>query len=59
MKKFKVILVVLLTLPVYLFIFQPSMQLGGFGLLLGVIGTFISPLLILFLLYYYARHEWR
>jgi len=59
MKKFTVILVVLLTLPVYLFIFQPSMQLGGFGLLLGVIGTFISPLLILFLLYYYARHEWR
>ena len=59
MKKLWVLLVILLTLPVYLFIFNPSVQLGAFGLLLGVIGTFISPLLILFLLYYYARHEWR
>lgn len=59
MKKIIVILVVLLTLPVYLFIFQPSMQLGAFGLLLGMVGMFISPLLILFLLYYYARNEWQ
>jgi hypothetical protein len=58
MKKLWVIFVVLLTLPAFLFIFQPGWQLGGLGLLLGVIGNFISPVLILYLLYYYARKEW-
>jgi hypothetical protein len=59
MKKLIVLLVILLTLPVYLFIFQPNWQLGGLGLLLGVIGMYVTPLAILFLLYYYVRNEWK
>ena len=59
MKKIWIVLVVLLTLPVYLFIFNPAWQLGGLGLLLGAIGTFISPILILYLLIYFVRGEWR
>jgi hypothetical protein len=59
MKKIWVILVVLLTLPVYLFIFQPQIQLAGTGILLGAIGTFVSPIAILYLLVYFVRHAWR
>lgn len=36
----------ILSLPILLFIYQPSMQLGGFGLLLGMIGMTISPIII-------------
>lgn len=59
MKKIWVILVVLLTLPVYLFIFQPAWPLGSFGILLGAIGMFVTPIIILYLLYYFASREWR
>lgn len=40
------IIAFILSLPVLLFIYQPSMQLGGFGLLLGMIGMTISPIII-------------
>ncbi|MCW5877104.1 MAG: hypothetical protein KIS85_09545 [Anaerolineales bacterium] len=58
MNKLRVFLVALLTLPAFLLIFQPSWQLGGLGLILGFIGNFISPLAILYLLYYYVRDKW-
>jgi len=59
MKKLLVLLVILMVMPVFLFIFQPNWQLGGLGLLLGVIGIYVTPLAILFLLYYYVRIEWK
>ncbi|MGK0209160.1 MAG: hypothetical protein ACI83O_000427 [Patescibacteria group bacterium] len=40
------------SLPILLFVFNPSLQLGGTGLLLGFIGTTISPLIIFGLLLY-------
>ena len=59
MKKIFVLLVIFLTLPALLFIFSPNWQLGSLGLILGVIGNFVSPVLILYLLYYFAVGEWR
>jgi len=59
MKKIWVLLVVLFTLPAFLFIFQPAWSLGGVGLLLGFIGNFVSPILILYLLFYFASREWQ
>lgn len=58
MKRVPTILVALLVLPVFLFIYQPTWQLGGLGLVLGGIGITLTPLAILYLLYYYIRREW-
>jgi hypothetical protein len=46
MKKVWLVLAVLLSLPALLHIYNPSMQLGAFGLLLGVIGLTISPVIL-------------
>lgn len=59
MHKIKCIALVVLVLPVLLHVFNPSMELGGLGLLLGAIGMTLSPLLILYLLWYYVRREWQ
>lgn len=37
----------ILTLPILLFVYNPSLRLGGFGLLLGVIGMTISPAILI------------
>ncbi|MDO8435115.1 MAG: hypothetical protein Q7S89_00310 [bacterium] len=58
MRKYIVLLLALLALPVFLFIYQPSWQLGGLGMLLGFIGMTISPLVILFALGYWVKQEW-
>lgn len=34
------------SLPILLHLYNPSMQLGGFGLLLGMIGYIVSPILL-------------
>lgn len=40
------ILITLLSLPILLHVYNPSMELGGLGLFLGGVGYFISPILI-------------
>jgi len=40
------VVALLFSLPVLLFIYQPTLQLGAFGMLLGVIGMTLSPLFI-------------
>ena len=42
-----VLLLILFSLPIFLHVYNPAMKLGGFGLLLGMIGYYISPILIL------------
>ncbi|HUS96380.1 MAG TPA: hypothetical protein VMX97_06555 [Hyphomicrobiaceae bacterium] len=58
MRKASIILAVLLSLPALLFIYQPSMKLGGVGLLLGIIGMTISPLILFGALAYFVYNEW-
>lgn len=47
-----VLAVILFSLPIFLHVYNPSMQLGGLGLFLGGIGYYISPILILVVLIY-------
>ncbi|HEY4488092.1 MAG TPA: hypothetical protein VJB97_01070 [Candidatus Paceibacterota bacterium] len=58
MKKTAAVFIVLLGLPVFLFIYQPSWQLGGIGLLLGGIGVTLTPIVILISLLYTAYKLW-
>lgn len=59
MRKIIVVVGALLALPVFLFVYQPSLQLGSIGMLLGFLGMTVSPLIILFALGYWVRNEWR
>ena len=47
-----IITIILLSLPILLHVYNPSMKLGGFGLLLGGIGYFVSPIVIFGTLFY-------
>ena len=58
MKKVLLIVMVLFALPALLFIYQPSMQLGAFGLLLGFIGMTLSPIILFGSLFYVVKKEW-
>ncbi|HEY4522250.1 MAG TPA: hypothetical protein VJH91_01265 [Candidatus Paceibacterota bacterium] len=58
LKKIAAIAVVVLGLPVFLFIFQPSWQLGGIGLALGMLGMTVTPLVVLGSLLYTAYKLW-
>lgn len=59
MKKILAIAVLVLGLPGFLIIYNPSMQLGGFGLMLGMIGFTISPLVLLGALVYTTVKLWK
>jgi|GEM_PF-5109069 len=59
MRKALAVVVALLTLPAFLFIYQPAWQLGGIGLLLGGIGMTLTPLAILIASGYLVYNEWK
>lgn len=59
MKKIFCVMLILVVAPVFFFIYQPSLQLEGLGMAIGVVGMSLTPLAILFLLYYFLRNEWR
>lgn len=58
MKRIGLILLVLLSLPALLHIYNPSMQLGGLGLILGVIGMTLSPLILFAVLVWFVAKKW-
>jgi hypothetical protein len=58
-RKSAVIVAALLALPIFLFVYQPSWQLGGIGLILGALGMTISPLIVLGFIVYAVVHEFR
>ncbi len=49
----------ILSLPILLHVYNPSMQLGAFGLLLGFIGMTISPLILFGILVYLIINSWK
>jgi len=59
MRKVGITILALLALPALLFVYNPSWQLEGFGMLLGAIGMTISPLIIVGFLLYVLVQEWR
>ena len=58
-KRILLILLVLLALPILLHVYNPSMRLGGFGILLGVIGMTISPVILFAALLYTVSRLWK
>jgi len=50
--KLGLIVIILLSLPILLHVYDPSLQLGSIGLILGFIGYFISPVVIFVTLFY-------
>ncbi|MCB9808349.1 hypothetical protein H6770_03780 [Candidatus Peribacteria bacterium] len=59
MKKLLLTLLVLLSLPALLFIYNPSMHLGAIGLMLGAIGMTISPVILYTVLLLYVKQKWK
>jgi len=52
MNKIRILLVIIAGLPILLHVFNPSMELGEVGLILGFWGMFISPVVIFGFLFY-------
>ena len=58
MKKLVLILLVPLSLPILLFLYQPAWQLGEWAFFLGTIGRTLSPLILFGALLYVIAKEW-
>lgn len=59
MRKVILVAAVLLSLPILLHVYNPSMQLEWLGLLLGIIGMTLSPVILFGALAYLVYNEWR
>lgn len=59
MRKLMLIAAVLLSLPILLHVYNPSMRLEWLGLPLGIIGMTLSPVLLFGALAYLVYNEWR
>ena len=59
MRRVVLIAAVMLSLPLLLHVYQPSMRLEAFGLLLGVIGLTVSPLILFGALAWVVYQQWR
>jgi hypothetical protein len=59
MRKALLIAAIILSLPILLHVYNPSMRLEAFGLLLGIIGMTLSPLILFGALAYLVYNEWR
>lgn len=58
MRRIVLILLALLSLPILLFVYQPSLQLGVWAFILGQIGRTLSPLILFGSLAYVIGKEW-
>lgn len=58
LRKIVLILAALLSLPILLFVYQPSLQLGYWAFVLGNIGRTLSPLILFGALVYVIVKEW-
>ena len=58
-KRLLLILLILLALPILLHVYNPSMRLGGFGIILGVIGMTISPIILFAALLFMVKKLWK
>jgi hypothetical protein len=58
MRKIGLILLLLLSLPILLFVYQPALQLGVAAYVLGTIGRTLSPLILFGSLAYVIAKHW-
>ena len=57
-RRIGLVALVLLTLPILLHVYNPSMQLGGLGIGLGIIGKTLSPLILYVVLVWWLMTKW-
>jgi hypothetical protein len=58
MRKIGLVLLLLLSLPILLFVYQPSVQLGVAAYILGTIGRTLSPLILFGALAVFIAQNW-
>lgn len=58
LKRILLVLLVLLSLPIVLPVYNPSLQLGGLGFILGGIALTISPVVLFGSLLYLVTRLW-
>jgi hypothetical protein len=58
MRKIGLVLLLLLSLPILLFVYQPSVQLGAAAYILGTIGRTLSPLILFGALAVFIARNW-
>jgi hypothetical protein len=58
MRRIGLILMGLLSLPILLFVYQPSVDFGALAYVLGTIGRTLSPLILFAALAYLIAKEW-
>src|SRR5262249_20815834 len=58
MRRFALIVLGVLSLPILLFVYQPSVELGPLAYVLGTIGRTLSPLILFASLAYLIASEW-
>ena len=58
MRRFVLAALAALSLPILLHVYQPAWKLEGWGLILGVIGMSLSPLILFGALLYMIGKEW-
>lgn len=58
MKQCGLIVLTLLSLPILLHVYPPSLQLGGLGLVLGFVGMTISPFILFTILGRFVLKAW-
>jgi hypothetical protein len=58
LRRLGLVLLILLSLPILLIVYNPSMELGGLGLMLGAVGWVISPLLLFGVLLKFVSEKW-
>ncbi len=52
------LIIILTALPILLPLYNPSLELGGIGIALGVWGLYVSPIIIFgYLAYLYIEHS--
>ena len=58
MRRIGLMVLAVLSLPILLFVYQPSLQLGLLAFILGTIGRTLSPLILFGALAYVIAKEW-
>ena len=58
MRRFALVVLAVLSLPILLFVYQPAVPLDGLAYILGTIGRTLSPLILYGSLAYLIAREW-
>lgn len=58
MNRIALVCLILLSLPILLFVYQPGWSFGGYAHFIDILGKTLSPLILFSALWYTVRGEW-